>query len=147
MSPFLETVREKAQVERINVDVAAISVAQELRNYRINGGLQRQIEIAQGQLKMINITIAQKEKPLLILAEFQDRGIDLEKICRELNTWAGPGPFGNNHSNYSPTVNGNGQKAQSYLDQNLGSNNNPSGDKALELVNQIWDQVERTTSS
>ena len=71
VSPFLETVREKAQVERINVDVAAISVAQELRNYRINGGLQRQIEIAQGQLKMINITIAQKEKPLLILAEFQ----------------------------------------------------------------------------
>ena len=76
--PWLETISEKAQIERTNIDVAAISVAQEIRNYRINGGLHRQIEIAQGQLKMLDITCAQKEKALSNLAELQKRGISTD---------------------------------------------------------------------
>ena len=44
----------------------------------IKGGLQRQIEIAQGQLKMLDITCAQKERALSNLAELQKRGISMD---------------------------------------------------------------------
>jgi hypothetical protein len=129
--PWLETIREKAQVERINLDVAATSVAQELRNSRILGGLREQIEISQEQLKMINITIFQKEKALSVLAELQKRGVDIERLCMELDTMT------MNIASRS----GNGQRVLGQnLSDNAGNNNLVSGNnitRDMEFVNRV----------
>jgi len=82
-----------------NMDLrnAAIFLSQELRLNRQFGGIQRQIEIAQGQLKMLNTICAQKERGLSILADLQNKGVssdaiygfskilDLERMGREWN--------------------------------------------------------------
>jgi hypothetical protein len=98
--PFFETIREKAEAENIDHKTAAVQIAQELRLNREFGGIQRQIEIAKGQLKMLDIICAQKERGLSILAELQDKGVssdaiygfskilDLERMGREWNPLA-----------------------------------------------------------
>jgi hypothetical protein len=101
----IETINEVAQIQNMDIKSAAIYVAQELRFSRQLGGLRRQIEIAQGQLKMLNTISAQKEKALSILAKLQNKGIssdaiygfskilDLERMGRE---WNPLGPVHNN---------------------------------------------------
>ena len=95
--PWIETINEVAQMQNMNIKTAAIYVAQELRFSRQLGGLQRQIEMARGQLKMLNTITAQKEKALSILADLQNNGVspdaiygfskilDLERTSREWN--------------------------------------------------------------
>jgi len=56
MLPWIETIREKARIENVTMDIAAISVAQEIRNYR-NGRLQQtQLSIAQKQREITALT-------------------------------------------------------------------------------------------
>jgi hypothetical protein len=99
--PWIETINEVAQIQNMDIKSAVVLVAQELRLNRQFGGIQRQIEIAQGQLKMLNTISAQKEKALSVLAELQNKGVssdaiygfskilDLERMGRE---WAPLGP-------------------------------------------------------
>ena len=95
--PWIETINEVAQIQNMDIKSAGVLVAQELRLNRQFGGIQRQIEIAQGQLKMLNTISAQKEKALSVLAELQNKGVssdaiygfskilDLERMGREWN--------------------------------------------------------------
>jgi hypothetical protein len=95
--PWIETINEVAQIQTMDIKSAGVLVAQELRLNRQFGGIQRQIEIAQGQLKMLNTISAQKEKALSVLAELQNKGVssdaiygfskilDLERMGREWN--------------------------------------------------------------
>jgi hypothetical protein len=137
--PWVETIREKAQIERISVDVAAISVAQELRNYRHMGGLQKSISIAQDQLKILNITIAQKEKALSVLAELQKKGVDIERLGRELDIAMRSQANGHRiQEGYSGGQNiGLGQGQASMIYNN--GNNNPGNfySKDLEFINKV----------
>jgi hypothetical protein len=95
--PWIETINEVAQIQNMDIKSAGVLVAQELRLNRQFGGIQRQIEIAQGQLKMLNTISAQKEKALSVLSELQNKGVssdaiyefskilDLERMGREWN--------------------------------------------------------------
>jgi hypothetical protein len=65
--PWIETINEVAQIQNMDIKSAGLLVAQELRLNRQFGGIQRQIEMAQGQLKILNAISAQKEKALSIL--------------------------------------------------------------------------------
>jgi predicted RNase H-like nuclease (RuvC/YqgF family) len=103
--PWIETINEVAQMQNMDIKSAAIFVAQELRLNRQMGGIERQIEIAQGQLKMLDTICAQKEKALSILADFQNKGVSSdERMGRD-----GLGPD-------------NGQKIGINMDQNIGQN-------------------------
>ena len=44
--PWIETIREKAEAENVDIRTTAINVAQELRLYRQSGGIHKQIERA-----------------------------------------------------------------------------------------------------
>jgi hypothetical protein len=101
--PWIETINEVAQTHKMDLRTSAIFVGQELKLNRQFGGIQRQIEIAQGQLKMLNTISAQKERGLSILAALQNKGVstdaiygfseilDLERMGREWNPLQGNG--------------------------------------------------------
>ncbi len=52
--PWIETVKEWAQMQNMDIKTAGLSVAHQLRMYRQLGGLQRSIEQARGELGSIN---------------------------------------------------------------------------------------------
>ena len=78
--PWIETISEVAQIQNMTSKEAAIVVTQELRLNRQFGGIRRQIEMAQGQLKMLNTICVQKEKALSVLAELQKKGVSSDAI-------------------------------------------------------------------
>ena len=65
---YVSACHEKSVLQNVDLKTAGVLVAQELRLNRQFGGIQRQIEIAQVQLKMLNTISAQKEKALSVLA-------------------------------------------------------------------------------
>ena len=65
--PWIETVKELAQLQNMDIKTAALYVAQERRFSRQLGGLQRSIEQARGELEMLNITITQKQEAITVL--------------------------------------------------------------------------------
>jgi hypothetical protein len=70
----------------------------------------------QEQLKIVDTTISQKERLLSILAEFQNRGVDIERLGRELDK---------------------GQNQNPDLKQTPGQVNNNGFSKDLELINRV----------
>jgi hypothetical protein len=126
--PFIETINEVAQIQNMDIKTAAIFVTQELRLNREFSGIQRQIKMAQGQLKMLNISITQRQPVITTLLKLQQNGIkddniiglskiiDLSRMGRE---WT---PFG------PRTVMGIGQNPGQNTEQGNGNNggsNNP----------------------
>lgn len=120
--PWIEAMKEAAQTQNLNFREAALYIAQELQLNRQFGGIQRQIEQAQGELKMLNITRGQKQEVITTLLKLQQNGvkdddiiglskmIDLNRMGRE---WTGPKTGlgqGNNGSNNpgSPSPQPNG---------------------------------------
>ncbi len=111
--PWTETIREKAaQMQNMDTKAAATCVAQELRLNRQFGDIQRQIEIAQGQLKMLNISIMQKQSVIDTLLKLKQNGvkdddiiglskiIDLSRMGRE---WT-PGQISNGNLSQSDQI-------------------------------------------
>jgi hypothetical protein len=76
--PWIETINEVAQIQNMDNKSVGVLVAQELRLKTI--WWQRQIEIAQRRLKMLNTISAQKEKALSVLAELQNKGVSSDAI-------------------------------------------------------------------
>jgi hypothetical protein len=58
--PWIESVKELAQMQNMDIKAAVVQVAQELRLYRQSGGLQKQIERAKQELASINMETIQK---------------------------------------------------------------------------------------
>ena len=54
-------------MQNTDIKTAALYVAQEIRRLRHLGGLQKGIEQARGELKMLNITITQKQEAVTVL--------------------------------------------------------------------------------
>src|SRR5215831_11761319 len=73
--PWIETINEVAQIQRLDIKTAALYIAQELRFSRQLGGLQRNIEQARGELKMLNVTITQKQPVITTLLKLQQNGV------------------------------------------------------------------------
>jgi len=78
--PWIETIQEVAQNEKIDFRMAAYRVAQELRSYRQFGGLQKSIQQMEQRLAMLTMFAMQKERALMVLMELQNRGVSLDEI-------------------------------------------------------------------
>jgi hypothetical protein len=83
--PWIETINEVAQIQNTDINHAAIFVAQELRLNRQLGGMQRQIEKANQELALINMTTIQKQEALTILMDLMNRGVTESQIIQLIN--------------------------------------------------------------
>jgi hypothetical protein len=113
--PWIEILREKAEVENVDIRGTAINVAQELRLYRQSGGIQKQIERANQELALVNTATIQKQQALTVLIDLLNRGVTESQIVQLIN-------FAGEWNKYwqSSTTNGNGN-----LQQPVNGSNNP----------------------
>ena len=61
--PWLETIHEKSEVERVDQRTAAYRLAAELRFYRQFAGIQKTIEQARQQLSVLDMFTKEKHSP------------------------------------------------------------------------------------
>jgi hypothetical protein len=118
--PWVETIHEKAETEKMDLRAAAYSVAQDLRSYRQVNSLQKSIQQMQQRLAMLNMLAMQKERALMVLMELQNRGvsldeiyglskiIDLERLGKEWHNGIGEGNDNNMNMNGISNRGGNG---------------------------------------
>jgi hypothetical protein len=85
---FSDAVTEKVEIEKIDYKSASVRVVEELRQYRLLGGLQTQLEPAQQQLQqtqqqlsMLGLLPTQKERALTVLMELQNRGVSTKYMA------------------------------------------------------------------
>jgi hypothetical protein len=78
--PWIETINEVAQMQNTDIKHAAIFVAQEQL-----GGIQRQIERANQELALINMTTIKKQQALTILMDLINRGVTESQILQLIN--------------------------------------------------------------
>jgi hypothetical protein len=83
--PWIETIREKAEAENVDIRTTAINVAQELRLCRQFGGIQKQIERANQELALINMATIQKQQALTLLMDLSNRGVTESQIVQLIN--------------------------------------------------------------
>ena len=97
--PWIETIREKAEVENVDIRTSGINLTRELRLFRLFGGLDKSVKQLEGELKMLNISITQKQPVITALLKLQQNGvkdddiIGLSKIIdlsRMGKGWTGP---------------------------------------------------------
>ena len=85
--PWIETIREKAQTENVSMDTAAISVAQEIRNYRHVGGVSKCLQQIQNQILILDTLYMHKQQAIGILMDLQSRGISEMEIVNLAGEW------------------------------------------------------------
>ena len=73
--PWIETVKELAQIQNMDIKTAAVQIAQELRLYRQSEGIQKQIERANQELALVNMATIQKQQALTVLIDLLNRGV------------------------------------------------------------------------
>jgi hypothetical protein len=83
--PSIETIREKAQIENVSMDVAALAVASELRTYRNIGGVSKCLQQIQNQILILDTLYMHKQQAIGILMDLQSRGISEMEIVRLVN--------------------------------------------------------------
>ncbi|MGA9150554.1 MAG: hypothetical protein WBZ36_08250 [Candidatus Nitrosopolaris sp.] len=80
--PWIETIHERVEAEKIDHKTAAAQIAQELRLYRQSGGIQKQIERANQELGLINMATIQKPQALTVLIDLLERGVTESQIVQ-----------------------------------------------------------------
>jgi hypothetical protein len=119
--PWVETIHEKAQVENIATDVAAVSVASELRTYRQLGGVQKGLQQIQNQILILDTLYIHKQQAITMLMELQSRGISEAEIIHlvnfagELNKQFSGGPGMGNGQRNNGSSNSLGKKLDDKL--------------------------------
>jgi hypothetical protein len=111
--PWIETVKELAQIQNKDIKTAAVQIAQELRLYRQSEGIQKQIERANQELALINMATIQKQQALTVLIDLLNRGVTESQIVQLINFACEWNKFWQ-----SSTTNGN-------LQQPVNGSNNP----------------------
>jgi hypothetical protein len=81
--PWIEMIREKAQIENLDLKTGAYNVTHELREYRQLGSLHKGVEQARQQLVVLEAFTAQKQQAITTLMNFQLAGFS-EKDINEL---------------------------------------------------------------
>jgi hypothetical protein len=111
--PWIETVKELAQMQNMDIKAAVVQVAQELRLYRQSWGIQKQIERANQELALINMESIQNQQALAVLRDLLNRGVTESQIVQLIN-------FAGEWNKYwqSSKTNGN-------LQQPVNGSNNP----------------------
>ena len=134
--PWIETVKEWAQMQNMDIKTVGLSVAHQLRMYRQLGGLQRSIEQARGELEMLNITITQKQEAVTVLTDLLNRGVTESQIVQLINFagewnkyWQYPTTNGNLQQPNSNPVNGSNNPGSS--DGNFSGNNGYGGNFSI----------------
>jgi len=115
--PWLETIVEKAEAEKIDQKTAAYHVASELRFYRQLAGIQKAIEQARQQLSVLDMFTTHKQQALSILINLQLAGFsekDINELIGLITTWNKSG-VGLGFSQ----GNGNGGSSNTKLDNKL----------------------------
>ena len=80
--PWIETIRETAEAENVDIRTTGINVAQELRVYRQSGAIQKQIESEKQELALIEMTTIQKKQAMTLLTDLLNRGITESQIVQ-----------------------------------------------------------------
>ena len=83
--PWMETIQEKAEAEKIDPITAAVQIAQELRRHRQFGGLEKQIERASQELALVDMATMQKQQALKVLIDLLNRGVTESQILQLIN--------------------------------------------------------------
>jgi hypothetical protein len=115
---WIGTINEVAQIQKSDTKSAAIFVTEELRLYRQLGGIQRQIERANQELALIDMTIISKRQALTVLIDLLNRGVTESQIVQLIN-------FAGEWNKYWTTNNGNLQRQNNNLQQPNNGSNNP----------------------
>lgn len=83
--PLIEEINGVAQMQNMDIKASALYVIQELKLNRQLGGIQRQIERANQELALINMTTIQKEEALTVLMDLVNRGVTESQIVQLIN--------------------------------------------------------------
>lgn len=78
--PWIETINERAETEKVDIKTASLHVAQELRTYRQLGNMQKALQQMQGIFEMMNQVATNREHALSVVMELQNRGVGLNQI-------------------------------------------------------------------
>jgi hypothetical protein len=100
---WIETIKEKAEVEKIDQKTAAICITQELRSYRQFVGIQKKILEANQELALVNMSCMKKQQALTVLTDLLNRGVTESQIVQLIN-------FAGEWNDYWTTTNGNLQQ-------------------------------------
>jgi hypothetical protein len=134
--PWIETINEVAQIQNTDINHAAIFVAQEIRLYRQFGSLDKSVKQLEGELKMLNISITQKQPVITTLLKLKQNGvkdddiialskiIDLSRMGRE---WTPFGPRTGMGMHQNPSMGQNPEQGNGNNGINPGSNNGGNG--------------------
>ena len=82
ISPWLDIVKETAQMQKIDIKSAATYVAQELSLNKQFGGIQKQIEKANQELTLINMSAIKKQQAITVLGDLLDKGVTESQILQ-----------------------------------------------------------------
>ena len=85
---WIDCIREKAEIERIDLRTAAWKLAQDLRSYKDLGGLSKAIQDATQQLAMLNLVNEQQKRAIAVL---QKAGMTEAKLVARWNSSTGVG--------------------------------------------------------
>jgi len=130
--PWIETVKELAQMQNMDIKAAVVQVAQELRLYRQSGGIQKQIERANQELALVNMETIQKQQALTVLMELLDRGVTESQIVQLINfagEWDKYRKFSTTNGNLQQPVNGSYNPGS--RDGNFSGNNGYGGNFSI----------------
>jgi hypothetical protein len=121
--PYFESIRERAEIERIDVRTSATQITQEYRQF---GAIQEQIERANQELTLINMATIKKQQAITVVGDLLNRGVTESQIVQLVN-------FAGEWNKYwqSSTTNGNLQQPVN------GSNNPGSSDGGNFSVNDL----------
>jgi hypothetical protein len=78
--PWIQSVKEIAQIEKLDTKSASLYVSQELALNRQLRGIRGQIERANHELALINMTTMNKQQALNLLIELSNRGVTESQI-------------------------------------------------------------------
>jgi phosphatidylserine/phosphatidylglycerophosphate/cardiolipin synthase-like enzyme len=114
--PWIETVKELAQMQNMDIKAAVVQVAQELRLYRQSWGIQKQIERANQELALINMETIQKQQALTVLRDLLNRGVTESQIVQLINfagEWNKYWQSSTTNRNFQQPVNGSNNPGSS----------------------------------
>lgn len=75
--PWVEMIREKVEAEKIDYKAAVAQIKQDLQYYQQLGGIERQIQKANQELGLINMTAIRKQQALRVVEGLLNRGISV----------------------------------------------------------------------
>lgn len=78
--PWIETINEVAQMQKLDIKDAALFVAQELRLYRQFDGIQQQIERANQELALVEMANIKKRQAITVIEDLLNKGITESQI-------------------------------------------------------------------